>query len=365
MLFRSGPLTWRPICTGPADWRCQSSSPPRQRAPSVCSPCAHTRPCHLLPASLRGAADRPARAVWIAPTPRHSLPRPHPLPWISLSRARQLPSPPLATTAATGPPSLPQLAHQLRHSILTLPAISRDRRSPEAPPRRSSPLRTRRSPSTNSSAPGRPRPRRAFHRHRCEPPHRTPLSLMPILSSNHGLRRARELVAAGHEVAAARGPARRVRARCRPRRVPRNTEHLPTLPPHARLPRLASSTTAPASSSPPAMAPRWHEPKPATPARVTVFLVTPGGRRSPPLPLPCTTTPRPQVAELRPPPRALLRRAQAPPQPPTSSPGCGRRRATPRWSSRDQTPLVAQVRRVAAALLVAAGQNSGGLTWLR
>ena len=197
----------------------------------MCSPCAHTRPCHLLPASLRGAADRPARAVWIAPTPRHSLPRPHPLPWISLSRARQLPSPPSTNRSATGPPSLPQPAHQLRHSILTLPAISRDRRSPEAPPRRSSPLRTRRSPSTNSSAPGRPRPRRAFHRHRCEPPHRTPLSLMPILSSNHGLRRARELVAAGHEVAAARGPARRVRARCRPRRVPGNPEHLPTPPP--------------------------------------------------------------------------------------------------------------------------------------
>ena len=53
-----------------------------------------------------------------------------------------------------------------------------------------------------------------------------------------------------------------------------------------------------------------------------------------------------------------------PRSPPISSPGCGRRRATPRWSSRDQTPSVTQVRRVAAALMVAAGQNSGGLTWL-
>ena len=152
----------------------------------MCSPCAHTRPCHLLPASLRGAADRPARAVWIAPTPRHSLPRPHPLPWISLSRARQLPSPPSTNRSATGPPSLPQLAHQLRHSILTLPAISRDRRSPEAPPRRSSPLRTRRSPSTNSSAPGRPRPRRASHRDHCELLRRLPL--FPGLSTlpSHG-----------------------------------------------------------------------------------------------------------------------------------------------------------------------------------
>ena len=51
---------------------------------------------------MRGAADRPARAVWIAPTPRHSLPRPHPLPWISLSRARQLPSPPSTNRSATG-----------------------------------------------------------------------------------------------------------------------------------------------------------------------------------------------------------------------------------------------------------------------
>ena len=76
-----------------------------------------------------------------------------------------------------------------------------------------------------------------------------------------------------------------------------------------------------------------------------------------------TTAASPLEAVPRPPPRALLRRAPAPPQPPTSSPGCGRRRATPRWSPPDQPPLVAQVRQVAAALLVVAGQNSDRLTW--
>ena len=74
--------------------------------------------------------------------------------------------------------------------------------------------------------------------------------------------------------------------------------------------------------------------------------------------------PRPRYPELRPPPQACSDELRCPRSPPTSSPGCGRRRATPRWSSRDQTPSVTQVRRVAAALLVAAGQNSGGLTWL-
>ena len=84
----------------------------------MCSPCAHTRPCHLLPASLRGAADRPARAVWIAPTPRHSLPRPHPLPWISLSRARQLPSPPSTNRSATGLRTPPRRTKKFRRRPL-------------------------------------------------------------------------------------------------------------------------------------------------------------------------------------------------------------------------------------------------------
>ena len=124
----------------------------------------------------------------LAPLPPSLLPlsSPNALPPLCFPPRTEPPSPPLATTAATGPPSLPQLAHQLRHSILTLPAISRDRRSPEAPPRRSSPLRTRRSPSTNSSAPGRPRPRRASHRDHCELLRRLPL--FPGLSTlpSHG-----------------------------------------------------------------------------------------------------------------------------------------------------------------------------------
>nr|XP_020169065.1 nascent polypeptide-associated complex subunit alpha, muscle-specific form-like [Aegilops tauschii subsp. strangulata] len=68
------------------------------------------------------------------------------------------------------------------------------------------------------------------------------------------------------------------------------------------------------SSLPPIMAPRWPEPEPAAPARVTVLLVTPGGRRGPPQPCRapqrCARTPpnpgrRPELrsGEVRPPPQ--------------------------------------------------------------
>ena len=107
--------------------------------------------------------------------PRHSLPRPHPLPWISLSRARQLPSPPSTNRSATGPPSLPQLAHQLRHSILTLPAISRDRRSPEAPSRRFSPPRPPRTAAVDSPPSPPPRACRLL-----QPTPRELLFLLPL-----------------------------------------------------------------------------------------------------------------------------------------------------------------------------------------
>ena len=119
-----------------------------------------------------------------------------------------------------------------------------------------------------------------------------------------------------------------------------------------------------------AVAPPWYLPvvARATASRAcTCHRAQQPPRRPTPPPaapaVPCSTRAHP--AELWPPPRACFRRAPAPPQPPTCSPGCGRRRATPRWSPRVQPPLVAQVRRVAAALLVAAGQNSGVVTWQR
>ena len=109
-------------------------------------------------------------ALLATPRRRPTLPLAFPSsPWISLSprarlspslsRTRALSPPPTNTTPAIASPSSPRAVHELRRAALALPAVTRDRRSPEAPPRRSSPPRTRRSLSPNSPPTGRPRAR--------------------------------------------------------------------------------------------------------------------------------------------------------------------------------------------------------------
>jgi len=109
-------------------------------------------------------------ALLATPRRRPTLPLAFPSsPWISLSprarlspslsRTRALSPPPTNTTPAIASPSSPRAFHELRRAALALPAVTRDRRSPEVPPRRSSPPRTRRSLSPNSPPTGRPRAR--------------------------------------------------------------------------------------------------------------------------------------------------------------------------------------------------------------
>ena len=106
--------------------------------------------CRLRPDRGRGVWPARARAT----APRHlspclpalpsSLDAPDdatPPPSLSLSHGRTPPSPPFATAAVSGHPSLPRLAQKLRHNPLFLPTAPRASGSPASPPRRRSPLR--------------------------------------------------------------------------------------------------------------------------------------------------------------------------------------------------------------------------------
>ena len=94
-------------------------------------------PSHLLLAALL-----PRRSGRLPRAPRTSLPlsltlpRPHPLPWTPLSRHRTRPSPPFAVAATTAVPTMPRAAPELLHLVANPLTEPRDRKSPEAPPRR-------------------------------------------------------------------------------------------------------------------------------------------------------------------------------------------------------------------------------------
>ena len=101
-----------------------------RRTPSACSPCAHTRLCHLLPASLRGAADRPARAVWIALTAPPFSPSPPSRPLHHGRDGRELA---VTIAMASGPPSPRRRVHGLRLDALILPVDPLDARRLKTP----------------------------------------------------------------------------------------------------------------------------------------------------------------------------------------------------------------------------------------
>ena len=116
-------------------------------ASSLCSPVAAGRP------SQQAAQPAPSSVVFVlaSATPRcfFSVPPRSPgliplsLPCcsLSLSHGRTPPSPPFATAAISGHPSLPRLAQKLRHNSLFLPTAPQLPGSPASPPRRRSPLR--------------------------------------------------------------------------------------------------------------------------------------------------------------------------------------------------------------------------------
>ena len=166
-------------------------------------------PSHLLLAALL-----PRRSGRLPRAPRTSLPlslslpRPHPLPWTPLSRHRTRPSPPFAVAATTAVPTMPRAAPELLHLVANPLTEPRDRKSPEAPPRRFPP----RPPEISLAIPlasTPPRPRR-LHR----PTPREPLFLLPLvtllkLPPNPVGHHSRELGSAGHGAAVARATAAR------------------------------------------------------------------------------------------------------------------------------------------------------------
>ena len=141
-----GPFTWRL-------WPSQLAGPahlllcrlrPRQREGSV--PGARARHRATPPARMPACPSPPRRPGM--PGRRHAPPYPLTLPRfflsspsLSLSRVRTHPSPPFAIAAATGLPSPPRHAPQLRHDPLFLPTAPQLPGSPASPPRRRSPLR--------------------------------------------------------------------------------------------------------------------------------------------------------------------------------------------------------------------------------
>ena len=99
-----------------------------------------TPPARLLacpPLLARCPGRRHASPPALSPSPPALLSSPS----LSLSHGRTPPSPPFATAAVSGHPSLPRLAQKLRHDPLFLPTAPQLPGSPASPPRRRSPLR--------------------------------------------------------------------------------------------------------------------------------------------------------------------------------------------------------------------------------
>ena len=136
-----------------------------------------TAPRHLSPClpALPLLASMPWTTPRLPPALSHSPPALPSSSSLSLSHGRTPPSPPFATAAISGHPSLPRLAQKLRHNPLFLPTAPRVPGSPASPPRRRSPLRLRSSSPSNSSSPARPRARFDAHCNRGELRHRFPL----------------------------------------------------------------------------------------------------------------------------------------------------------------------------------------------
>ena len=146
-------LTWAPPCAAqpagrPSQQAAQPASllcrlRPRQREGSVAG--ARARHRATPPLSLPACPPLLASMPWTTPRlPPCSLSLSPALPFspsLSLSHGRTPPSPPFATAAVSGHPSLPRLAQKLRHDPLFLPTAPQLPGSPASPPRRRSPLR--------------------------------------------------------------------------------------------------------------------------------------------------------------------------------------------------------------------------------
>ena len=119
------------------------SSSSRQREGSVAGARARHRatPPLSLPACPPLLASMPLDDATPPPCSLSLAPALPSSPSLSLSHGRTPPSPPFATAAISGHPSLPRLAQKLRHDPLFLPTAPQLPGSPASPPRRRSPLR--------------------------------------------------------------------------------------------------------------------------------------------------------------------------------------------------------------------------------
>ena len=122
----------------------------------------------LLAALLPRRSGRLPRAPHTSLPLSLTLPRSHPLPWISPSLTRESPPMLLATTAATATSSLPLCVPELSPDPKPLYVDPPKPGCPKTMPRRFFPDHGRRMPPSDSSSPPSPRARRPALRTHCE-----------------------------------------------------------------------------------------------------------------------------------------------------------------------------------------------------
>ena len=131
---------------------------------------------------------------------------------------------------------------------------------------------------------------------------------------------------------------------------------------HSRA--VAVLTTGPERSCRRGSSPSWPEPSWLKAGHTTVLQTSLGARRTHQLPLPSTTTPNPQVPELRPPPWSSPPSTQATPAPLACSIGCARARAPCRTPPRVEWAPEQPFRRATAASGRCRRLDAGGLAGL-
>ena len=127
------------------------------------------------------------------------------------------------------------------------------------------------------------------------------------------------------------------------------------LSPLCRFPPLAPLATPTEARRRCALSPPWLEPTSAASERVTVLSTFAGAPSTPPLDLPCTTTPVPSATELRPPPAIVAPSSPASSRPAACSVGCGTRLAARRAKPRVERSPDGESRAPPPPCLVAGG----------
>ena len=144
---------------------------PGARARHRATPPARLPACLPLPSSSGWPGTTPRPPLLSLTLPRFFLSSPS----LSLSRVRTHPSPPFAIAAATGLPSPPRHAPQLRRDPLFLPTKPSPSGSSASPPRHRLRPRAPTTIAVDSPSPARPRARFDAHCNRGELRHRFPL----------------------------------------------------------------------------------------------------------------------------------------------------------------------------------------------